>query len=107
MTTPLRHIKETVVSNHPSLKLLDGLLVACTYYTQRGYHFFWTSGEDSVHGARSLHPSGNAADLRTFHIPEPLRQGFTTGLAVALGVEYDVVLEKDHIHMEYDPKEAK
>lgn len=101
----MRHIKDTVISTHPSLHLLDGLFVACTYYTQRGYHFFWTSGEDSQHKPGSLHPSGNAADLRIWHIPKTELQRFTLGLAMVLGSQYDVVLESDHIHIEYDPKE--
>lgn len=102
----LRHLKDTVVATHPSLQLLDGLLVACVVYTQRGHPFTVTSLEDSVHGPRSLHASGNAADLRTRNLPVQVLPDLVKALQLALGPQYDVVLESDHIHMEYDPKEV-
>lgn len=102
----LRHLKETVVAEHPSIHLLDGLLVACVVYTQRGHPFTVTSMEDSVHGPRSLHPSGNAADLRTRNLPVQALPDLVKALKLALGPQYDVVLESDHIHLEYDIKKA-
>ena len=63
-----------------------------------------TSGTDSVHKVGSLHYTGNALDIRTF-IYRPEMVGRIIGsLQVWLGNDYEVILEKDHIHIEYDPK---
>jgi len=59
-----------------------------------------TSGRDGIHKVGSFHYEGKAFDLRTFHVLEALKDE----LKKELGLKYDVILEKDHIHIEYDPK---
>src|SRR3989304_4563403 len=59
-----------------------------------------TSGKDGTHMATSLHYQGLAIDLRTRDFVE--RWGFL--LESQLGHGWDVVVEKDHIHLERDPK---
>lgn len=68
-----------------------------------------TSLHDSRHSATSLHYGAagdvrcRAADLRTRNL-EPEDQELAVGrLRTLLGTAYDVVLESDHIHIEYDP----
>jgi hypothetical protein len=60
-------------------------------------------GSNGTHNPGTLHPWDLALDLDTegdkFHDTEQLH-GY---LARILPVEYDVVLEKDHVHVEYDP----
>lgn len=62
-----------------------------------------TSLTDGKHSDRSLHYCGDAVDLRLPLDPDviPVLVNF---LKVRLGESYDVVLEKDHIHVEFDPK---
>ena len=62
-----------------------------------------TAARDGTHMTKSLHYVGYAIDLRTRHIPIGWREKVANQLARALGDEYDVVLEKTHIHVEYDP----
>ena len=79
-----------------------------------------TSADDSLHSRGSLHFIGRAFDLRCFgDRPGGLDVGVgvevTDGkqrelaeiwvgwLSAYLGSDYDVVLESDHIHVEYDP----
>jgi hypothetical protein len=64
-----------------------------------------TSGTDSVdvHRAGSLHGQGLAEDYRTRDMPLITQQVVSGAVAVALGADYDVVLEADHLHVEYDP----
>jgi len=63
-----------------------------------------TSIEDSVDRiSGSLHYSGNAIDLRTRDLSNNQRQCTTERLRDALGSDYDVINEGDHIHVEYDP----
>ena len=63
-----------------------------------------TSLLDGVHSSKSLHYKGLAFDMRT-HIYTQYEISKLMGyLKHMLGSNYDVVLEKDHIHIEYDPK---
>ena len=63
-----------------------------------------TSANDSKHGPNSLHYKGCALDLRTRHINGQGLQLVVDKLKEALGEQFDVVLEADHIHLEYQPK---
>lgn len=63
-----------------------------------------TSGTDSKHMPGSRHYSGDALDLRRSNIPPKWLDRYLTQLRGRLGSDYDVVLEHDHIHVEYDPK---
>jgi len=65
-----------------------------------------TSGTDGVHMAGSRHYRGYALDLRKplkYYKPTDNVEKLAIALRVALGNEFDVVLEKTHIHVEYDP----
>ena len=78
-------------------------LSACSeVYRKEGYELVVTSISEGKHQRASKHYTGCAADLRMHMLPNP-------GLIVqflrqALGEDFDVVLEKDHIHIEFDPK---
>ena len=59
-----------------------------------------TSARDGKHMEGSLHYKGQAIDLRTKHVLEAL----TKKIKEYVGSDYDVVLESEHIHLEWDPK---
>jgi len=64
-----------------------------------------TSANDSKHMIGSLHYTNKAFDLRTRNIIEPTHSKARTWVAkmqLALGDQYDIVLEADHIHAEFD-----
>jgi hypothetical protein len=63
-----------------------------------------TSGIDGVHKIGSKHYTGDALDIRRSNIPPKLLDTYLTRLRGRLGGDYDVILEHDHIHVEYDPK---
>ncbi len=65
-----------------------------------------TAGNDSVHKKGSLHYVGQAFDIRTRDlIQNQVKEAYLTEqIRGSLGVDFDVVLEKDHAHIEYDPK---
>jgi hypothetical protein len=66
-----------------------------------------TSGRDSIHGPHSLHNRDTlcrALDLRTNTMVQATVELIFHDLNAALGDQFDVVLEVDHIHMEFDPK---
>lgn len=63
-----------------------------------------TSAEEGKHKRDSLHYEGLAIDLRTFHLKSPQQSAMVKSLQKKLGPDYDVVWEKDHIHVEFDPE---
>lgn len=65
-----------------------------------------TSARGGRHSAKSRHYSGLAVDLRTRDLNESQIRQIHEGLIKALGNDYDVILEADHFHIEYDPKNA-
>lgn len=65
-----------------------------------------TSAIDGKHSRGSKHYSGNAFDVRTFELSDADREKARSMMADRMGEDFDVVLESDHIHVEFDPKEA-
>lgn len=78
--------------------------IAASVYDQFGCDCVITSITDGKHMKKSLHYQGEAMDLRTRNVPKDQHIPLVNTLKGALGSEYDVVYEKDHIHVEYDPK---
>lgn len=67
-----------------------------------------TSARDGTHGPNSLHSRNgqcNALDLRTNTLTAEQLPHVVKDLTRALGEQFDVVLESDHIHIEWDPKD--
>ena len=66
-----------------------------------------TSANDSKHMDGSLHYANKALDLRIFNVTGPNRQmaeQWVRKMELVLGEDYDVILETDHVHIEYDKK---
>lgn len=63
-----------------------------------------TSAFDGKHRDDSLHYTGRALDFRSWHVPFVALPDLVAQLREDLARDFDVVLEKDHIHIEYDPK---
>lgn len=107
---------EWLRSTHPDVQLKDGVVIdgldidkmgpaiaaARNLYHARGEPCVITSALDGKHSKGSLHYKGLALDFRTRTLDDP--QALATALATALGDDYDVVLEGDHLHVEYDPE---
>lgn len=78
------------------------LLAIETVYQEQSQEPVITSTYDGNHMASSLHYHNDAIDLR---LPTmATRITITERIKEKLGHDYDVVLESDHIHVEYDPK---
>jgi hypothetical protein len=78
--------------------------VAGSIYAEYNCDCVITSLTDGKHSTNSLHYQGDAVDLRIRNLPKEARLPLSDKLRFALGENYDVVLESDHIHVEYDPK---
>lgn len=62
-----------------------------------------TSANDGKHKKGSLHYGGCALDFRIRNLPQAVWVKATEELQKELGDLYDVILEKDHVHCEFDP----
>lgn len=62
-----------------------------------------TSAKDGKHKDGSRHYDGRAIDVRTWKIKGREVEA-AAKIKAKLGKDYDVVVEGDHIHVEYDPK---
>lgn len=51
----------------------------------------------------SLHPIGHALDFRTRDLPASSKGLFAAAVKERLAEGFDVVLESDHMHVEYQP----
>lgn len=78
--------------------------VAQSIFVDEGYDMTITSGTDGSHSRGSKHYCGDAFDLRTRHLASGMAAKIRDKLAEALGEEFDVILERTHIHVEFDPK---
>lgn len=61
-----------------------------------------TSGDDRHHSKGSKHYDGAAIDLRVWGLTHP--ECVADEIQAALGMDFDVVFEDDHIHLEWHPK---
>lgn len=83
-------------------------LIICNVYDRFGFDCVLVYGRDGMHSQQSLHYHGNALDVRTRMIDDAkVRQDLANEIARCLGPQYDVILESDHLHVEFDPKEGK
>jgi hypothetical protein len=91
---------------HPMMQVANA--IAAVIYREHGQELVITSGNDSKHSANSLHYKSRACDYRTFYFTSKAEaQLVAKQISVALGHDYDVVCEMDHIHCEYDPENPK
>lgn len=84
------------------------LQVVAPYFYAHGCDCIITCGTEGVHMAGSKHYSGEAVDLRSWHLPgEVNREHFATRVRSALGTDFDFIYEakrETHFHLEFHPK---
>ena len=98
-------IKEGAEVNGLKVEMLLAFGVAESVYDKQDIECVLTEGTGGKHGRGSLHYVGLAIDIRTRDF---LRQQDKVEVAKEigdrLGSQYDVALEKTHIHIEFQPK---
>jgi hypothetical protein len=85
-------------------EMIVALMVAQNVYSRAGAALVITSVTEGTHKRASKHYTGCAADLRTFNLAADIVGNVVASLVGELGPDFDVVLEADHIHIEFDPK---
>ena len=103
-------LKSGVKLGLPSRFCNPGLVWALAFpiivaaYNDLDYECVVTAALDGTHSTRSRHYDGLALDLRTNHMKADHKVELAMNLTTALGPEFDVILETDHLHVEWDPK---
>ena len=97
-------LKEGVRIHGIRPEMLLGLIIVAQVYEYYGYDCVITSVTDGTHSRGSLHYQGSAIDTRVNGIPTGKVNLITKKCKVIMGDDFDIVLEKDHIHFEYQPK---
>ena len=89
--------------------MILALPVICGHFSENNYYrVVITSGTEKTteHKKGSKHYIGQALDLRNWHVLGDMEL-FVASLRQLLGPDFDVILEIDHIHIEYDPKQKE
>jgi hypothetical protein len=81
-----------------------GMSMASSVYESHGLDMVVTSVADGTHNRKSLHYKGLAFDVRTRNMDVVQQNAVVTDLERVMPTGWDIVLESDHIHVEYDWK---
>jgi len=85
-------------------ELMFAMIVTEQVYQSHGRELVVTSVNDSRHSGTSLHYSGCAFDARTNYFIEGEADKVVTEIKEKLNIDYDVINEVDHIHVEWQPR---
>jgi hypothetical protein len=80
------------------------LSVIASVYQKNGKELVVTEGTAGRHSPKSRHYLGFAVDLRTRNILRSKLDDLARQVRRALGKEFWVLLEADHMHVEFRPK---
>lgn len=94
-------IKTGVDISRLNREIRRGLIKIDLLFASNGQEAVITSTYGGNHSPGSLHYANDAIDVR---LPNPDIVGIVGRLRVNLGLDFDVIKESDHIHIEYDPK---
>ncbi len=100
-------LKPGVSARGISPELLLGIMVLDAIYKNvTGADAVVTSLRDGTHHRASKHYRGDGADFRTIQasITPDTAERIRAEARAQLGKDYDIVVEGNHIHLEFDPK---
>jgi hypothetical protein len=97
------NIKEGATIKGCQWQVWYAALMAESVFKKYGTECVITAGTDGKHMADSLHYKGLAIDVRTFMVPGR-ELAIRNQIRELLGPDYDVLIERDHIHIEFQPK---
>ena len=86
-------------------EILLFVMAAQAAYAKRGADLVITSGIEGTHSRGSEHYTGLAVDVRTSNLAPSQVTDVIAELKAALGPDFDILLEDDHLHAEWDPKD--
>lgn len=102
-------LKKGVDINNTCPEMFEAMIVVRDILAMWGLDCVITSGQDGTHGKGSLHPTGKALDFRTRDWPKKEAKEIERRIRADLtlfGRYYDIVMESDHLHIEWDKKQG-
>lgn len=82
------------------------LQVCASVYQKFGVEMVVTEGTAGRHSPKSRHYLGFAVDLRTWNVQRSELDNLAQAVRGALGKDFWVLLEADHMHVEFRPKKG-
>ena len=83
-------------------EMLEAIDICAEVFSKNNLPLTLTSAREGNHGRHSHHYKGLAIDLRVWDIADSVNI-YQRYLQEALGPDYQVIVEPDHLHVEYDP----
>ncbi len=97
--------KKGVKINNIKPEMVTALIVIEAIYLKYGVELVVTACTDGKHSKGSLHYVGYAIDTRTRNfLTDDIINQVADDIREALTDEFDVVVESDHLHIEFQPK---
>ncbi len=87
-------------------EILFAAVAAMEVYKAAGHDLTITACVDGKHTTGSLHYAGAAIDLRTRNLPPADVPKILAQIKACLGDDFDVLIETDHVHIQFKPKQA-
>ena len=87
-------------------EMVVALIIVKDAFISRGANCVITSGIEGRHGRGSLHLVGAALDFRTGSMSREQVSEIATEIREGLGLDFDVVVEDTHLHVEWQPKQG-
>lgn len=86
--------------------MVPAMLAAYSVFMSEGWMCIISSGVEGKHKRQSAHYTGRAIDLRTKQvgISREQAEGIKAKLQFLLHEDYQIFVEADHIHIEFDPQ---
>lgn len=97
-------IKPGVKVTGMQVPMIIATIVAESFCNKLDVDCVITSCIDGTHSVKSKHYTGNALDFRTRDMNGTQQQMFFDAVSSGLGTDYDVILEHNHLHVEYEPR---
>lgn len=87
-------------------EMLLAVIAAESIWQRHDVELVITSGIDGKHSVGSFHYNGLGLDFRTNSMSASAAEMAVNELKQALGDDFDVILEVDHCHCEFQPKQS-
>jgi len=93
---------DSVCVGSTSIGLWIAITIAEQVYAEYGKELVWTSANDARHSVTSLHYNGDAGDFRIYDDVDMV--SVRNEIKRRLNIDYDIILEGNHLHIEFQPR---
>ncbi len=109
MALKIKKLKNEVSLLGMTPQMCIASIIVAGVFDKHGLDAYITSGTEGVHDRASKHFQGNGEDFsftEANRISVIMAENITNDCRIALGRDFDVVNEGNHLHIEWDPKQG-